>query len=120
MANLPKQVRIELKDLANLLSYYNVAVNSEEIGDLGITTYEEMLSDVSKTSECLVTPEQLESLVYHAKQVIFEKLRPVKVDLRKKSYFKMMEKLSNDIPQLFKTLSSGEIVFIDFEDRKSV
>lgn len=117
MPNLPLKVRIDLKDLTNLLSYYNVAVHSDDVGDLGSKSYEEVLSEVSNTSECYVSPEQLENLIYHAKQVIFEKLRPVRVDLRQKSYHKIMEKLSGDIPQLFKTLPSGEIVFINFEDR---
>lgn len=119
MANLPHKVRIDLRHLAELLSYYNVAVNSDYVGDLGSKPYEEVLSEVANTSECFISPEQLESLVYHAKQVIFEKLRPVKVDMKRKSYHSMMEKLSDDIPQLFKTLPSGEITFISFEDRKN-
>lgn len=99
------------------MNYYRAAVNAEEVGDLGTHTFEKMAIDLSNQSECYVTPAQLESLVYHTKHVIFEKVRPIYTDLKQRSYYKMMEHLSKEIPQMFKTLPSGEIVFINFEDR---
>lgn len=118
MPNLPTTVNIDLQDLSLLLGYYWSSVNSE-VGDLGTKTYEETLLDISRQSQCKVTPSQLESLVYHMKQAIFEKLKPVHVDLRLKNYQKIMKRLADDIPQLFKQEESGETVFINFEDKKS-
>ncbi len=117
MPNLARTVKIGLPDLITLLNYYQAAVNSH-VGDLGNQTYEVTLGKIANRSSCLITPEELESLVYHAKQAIFEKLKPVNNDLRLKSYYKLMKRLDDDIPQLFKTLPSGEIVFVNFEDRK--
>lgn len=73
--------------------------------------------ELSRQSSCKITPTQLEHLVFHTKQAIFEKLKPVHVDLRNKNYHKMMKRLASEIPQLFKELPSGEISFINFEDK---
>lgn len=118
MPNLPSLVQIELKDLVQLLGYYWSAVNSE-VGDLGSKTYEETVTAIGGRSVIRITPSELESLVFHTKQAIFEKLKPVHVDLRLKSYDKIMRRLASEIPQLFKTLPTEEIVFINFEDKKS-
>lgn len=91
-----------------------------DVGDLGNQTYEEVVDSISRRSSIKITPTELESLVYHTKQAIFEKLKPVTVDLRVKNYQKIMKRLANEIPQLFKALPSGEIVFVDFEDRENV
>lgn len=118
MANLPLTIDIELNDLVTLLGYYWSVVNSH-VGDLGSSNYDETVAVIGSRSKCRVTPEELESLIYHMKQAIFEKIKPVNLDLRHKSYYKIMKKLNDDIPQLFKTLPSGEITFINFEDRKN-
>lgn len=120
MPNLPHQVEISIQDFSSLLAFYWTAVNSKQIGDLGSKSYEDVLSEIGKQSHIRVTPEQLENLVYHMKQVVFEKLKPITVDNRQKNYYSILRRLKDDVPQLFKTLSSGEIVFINFEDRENV
>ena len=87
------------------------------MGDLGSKTYEETVLDIEKQSVLKVTPAQLESLVFHMKQMIFEKLKPIQVDTRIKSYHAIIRKLKDEIPNLFKELPSGEITFINFEDK---
>lgn len=117
MANLPLTVNIDLQDLTTLLGYYWTSVNSK-VGDLGGKSYEETVNAISKRSQVKITPTELEHLVYHMKQVVFEKLKPITVDLRINTFNKMMKNLASDIPQLFKEEPSGEIVFIKFEDRE--
>lgn len=119
MSSLPNTVNIDLQDLLPLLNYYWSSVNSS-VGDLGSKTYEETILSISKQSTLKITPTQLESLVFHMKEAIFEKLKPVTVDLRIKNYHKIMGRLANEIPQLFQTLPTGEIVFIDFKDKDHV
>lgn len=112
---LPKTVKINLKDLLQLLNYYQVASKSAEIGDLGVKTYDDVLTEISQQCEIRVTPNQLESMIYHMKQVVIEKLKPIHTDYRIKNYQKIMKSLSNEADLLFKTLPSGEIVMIDFQ-----
>ena len=116
MSKIPTTVNIDLQDLVLLIGYYWSAVNSH-VGDLGVKTYEETVQNIARRSQCKVTPEELESLIYHAKQAIFEKLKPVHVDLKLKSYYKIMKKLHSEIPQLFKELPTGEVTFVNYEDK---
>lgn len=117
MAQVPLTVNIGLQDLIILLNYYWNAVSSDQIGDLGTKTYEELLIDLNRQSSLKISPQQLETLVYHAKHVILEKVKPVKITNQPKTYHGLMKNLKEDIPNLFKTLESGEIVFINFQDR---
>lgn len=118
MSQVPNSVTIDLRDLLPLLNYYWSSVNSS-VGELGTKTYEETLLDISRQSSIKLTPAQLENLVYHTKQAIFEKLKPMILDLRMKNYQKIMKRLADEIPHLFKKLSSGEIVFINFEEKEN-
>jgi hypothetical protein len=118
MPNLPHTIAIDLRDLVTLVCYYWTAVNSEKIGDLGSNPYEDFMSDLASKCRCQITPEQLESLVYHMKQVIFEKKTAKPIQMKQRNYYHFMRHLKSEIPQLFKELPSGEIVFINFEDRE--
>lgn len=100
-----------------LLNYYWASVNSERVGDLNDRTYEETVLEIEKNSSFKVTPAQLENMVFHMKQAIFEKIKPVHMDNRLKSYHKIMRNLRDEIPQLFKELPSGEISFINFQEK---
>lgn len=119
MAQTPLTVNIGLHNLLMLLNYYWASVNSDRVGDLGNKTYEETIIEIEKNSTFKVTPSQLESLVFHMKQAIFEKIKPIHTDNRLKSYHQIMRNLKEEIPQLFKELPSGEISFIDFKEREN-
>lgn len=119
MAQPPKLVNIGLQDFLLLLNYYWSSVNGS-LGDLGSKTYEETVIDIDRQSSIKLTPQQLESLVFHTKEAIFEKIKPRFIDLRLKNYHPLMRRLSDQIPNLFKTLPSGEIVFVNFEDKEYV
>ncbi len=115
MAKIANSVQIDLRDLVQLLNYYWSSVNSP-IGDTGSVTYEENMVNIASQCSCYLTPEQLEGLVYTTKQAIFDKIKPIDIDYRVKSYHGIMKKLKSDIPGLFKELPSGEIVFANFKE----
>lgn len=118
MPQIPKTVRINLQDLLLLLNYYWSAVNSPNLGDLGSKSYEETVEEINSQSQLTITPSQLESLVYHMKQAIFEKLKPRTIEFRVKNYNSIMRGLKRQMPHLFKELASGEVTFINFEERE--
>lgn len=107
---LSKTVMIDLADLSLLLSFYWSCVNST-VGELGVISYEETVSAINKQSRIEVTPEQLEHLVFHFKQAIFDGLPSSFIDRSPKSYNGLMKRLMNDVPELFEKKASGEVVF---------
>jgi len=106
-------VKIALNELVTLLQYYWAAVNSKKIGELGLKPYEEVLNDIDKQSRVVITTDQLKNLVYHAKEVIMNRVEPVRVNYKARSYHPIMEKLADQAPHLFYTKPTGEIVFKD-------
>lgn len=114
----PKTVNISLHELIELLQYYWAAVNSKKIGDLGLKSYEEIIYELDKQSTVRISPSQLEHLVYHAKEVIMNRIDPIRVNRKAKSYYPLMKRLEDQVPQLFKTTSSGEIVFIEMREKE--
>jgi len=116
MAQPNHLVHLNLPELVLLLSYYWTSVNSS-IGDLGTVDYNETLNQIDQQSNIKISASQLENLVYHMKQVIFEKLRMAKPDPKIKNYNRIMLRLKAQAPSLFKELPSGEVVFVNFQDR---
>lgn len=117
MARTPNLVSITLHDLMLLLNYRWAAVNSERIGDLGILPYEDFVSRMDMQSEVNVSPQQLADLIYHMKQVIFERVKPARLTFTARNYNDTMKKLKAQLPHMFKENSAGEVVMIELEER---
>lgn len=117
MARTPDTVNIRAHELMLLLCYRWAAVNSPDIGELGTKVYEEIVSDIDTQSKIEVTPAQLADLIHHMKEVVFEKVKPARLNFSVRNYNKTMRRLKSQAPNLFKEAPSGEVVMIELEER---
>jgi hypothetical protein len=116
MARTPELLDMRLQDLMLLLSYRWAAVQSS-IGELGDRTQEEFVAEIDRLSKVKIRPSQLADLVYHMKEVVFEKVQPAKLDFTTKNHNAIMRRLKQTNPEMFKTLPSGEVVMHELEER---
>jgi hypothetical protein len=117
MARTPDTVNIRLHDLMVLLMYRWAATNSPLIGELGEATYDETVSAIDTQSKLEITPMQLADLIYHMKECVFGRVKPVKLDFRIKNYNRIMRRLKSTAPNMFKETAAGEVVMVELEDR---
>jgi hypothetical protein len=110
----PKRIEIPLHYLTTLLLYYRAGRDREVVGDLGDRTYDQTLTDIEKQSQILLTYEQLDSLLYHFKQCVVNRVSPGK-EKQVTNYNFFMEELARVAPNMFKRdASSGEVKLIEF------
>jgi hypothetical protein len=115
MARTAEFVHIPLHELMLLLNYRWAASNSE-IGDLGNKPYETLVAEINMQSKVELTAEQLADLIYHMKEVIFERVKPAPLALSLKNHNQVMRRLKSYVPNLFKETAQGEIVMVNYED----
>lgn len=110
----PKQIEIPLHDLMTLLAYYRAGRVNQSVGDLGDKSYEQTLSDIEKQSKICLTYEQLDSLLYHFKQCIMNRVSPGK-ERHILNYNFFMEHLARNAPNMFKKdKQTGEVKLIEW------
>lgn len=117
MARTPETVSIKLHDLMLLLNYRWAAVNSSEIGELGLVPHEDFVAQIDAQSRVEVTPVQLADLIHHFKECTFEKVKPAKLNFTTRNYNHFLRKLKKQAPTLFKETAAGEVVMVELEDR---
>jgi hypothetical protein len=117
MARTPETVSISLHELMVLLNFKWAAVSSSDVGELGDTVYEDLLSQLNSQCKIEIKPKQLDDLIFHMKEVIFERVKPARMEFSHKNHNRFMRRLKAQAPHLFKELPSGEVVMINYEDR---
>jgi len=120
MARTPKLVNIRLQALLMLLNYRWAAASSKDVGELGVVNVEDLIADLDRQSNVQIKPSQLADLIHHMKEVIFERVPPVKLEYGIKNHNRVMRLLKSQAPELFKELSTGEVVMVDYELRDDV
>lgn len=116
MARTPNTVPIKLHDLMLLCCYRWAAVNSE-IGELGVETHDDLLTQIDMQSQIEIKPAQLADLIHHMKEVVFEKVKPAKLIFTMQNHNKMMKALKRQNPELFKEGPAGEIIMVELEEK---
>lgn len=114
----PETVDVRLHDLMTLLCYRWAATNSPHVGELGLDNYEKLVTDIDTQSNVNVTPRQLADLIFHMKECVFERVKPVRLDFTIKNHNKMMRRLKQTAPHMFKETAAGELVMIELEEDK--
>lgn len=106
-----KYVSPSIHDLAQLIvAWSKFAEEPETLGEciLG-TTYPDIIKQIDQQSDIKVTPKQLYDLCWYFKNAILEKLKHNHKKLPD-NYNYLMKRLNSQIPQLFVTAPSGEVL----------